>query len=145
MKGKRMNVKMYLNQVRTLEAVIGARKKQLDRLRKERTYLQGVSYDRDRVQTSGNPDPNRGSDVLLDLEYEIAQKVEASYRVRDRIIGEIERLENPLYVQLLLLRYIDGLRFEEIACRMSYSYIHTTRLHGEALRAFAIMKEGEPG
>jgi DNA-directed RNA polymerase specialized sigma subunit len=136
-----MNVKMYLNQLSTLEAVIRARKKQLDRLRKERTYLSGVSYDSDRVQSSGNTDQMKGSDVLIDLEIEIADKVRAAVALREKIISEIEQLQNPQYVQLLMYRYIDGMRFERIACEMGYSYVRVTHLHGEALREFAKLKD----
>ena len=136
-----MNVKMYLNQLRTLEAVIRARKKQLNRLRQERTYLSGVSYDSDRVQSSGNTDQMKGSDVLIDLEIEIADKVRAAVALREKIISEIERLQNPQYVRLLLYRYIDGMRFEQIACEMGYSYVRVAHLHGEALQEFAKLKE----
>lgn len=136
-----MNAKQYLNQLRTLESVIRARKGQLERLRAEQTFISAVSYDADRVQTSGNTDPMRGVDRLLSLEQEIAQKVEAAERIRSRIIDEVESLQNPLYVSILLHRYIDGLKFEEIACDMGYSYVYVTHLHGEALQAFALMKE----
>ena len=136
-----MNVKMYLNQLRTLEAVIRARKKQLNRLRQERTYLSGVSYDSDRVQSSGNTDQMKGSDVLIDLEIEIADKVRAAVALREKIISEIEQLQNPQYVRLLLYRYIDGMRFEQIACEMGYSYVRVAHLHGEALQEFAKLKE----
>lgn len=140
-----MNAKQYLNQLRTIEAVIRARKGQLERLRAEQTFISAVSYDADRVQTSGNTDPMRGVDRLLSLEQEIAQKVEAAERIRSRIIDEVESLQNPLYVTILLHRYIDGMKFEEIACDMGYSYVYVTHLHGEALQAFAQMKEREPG
>lgn len=140
-----MNAKQYLNQLRTLESVIRARKGQLERLRAEQTFISAVSYDADRVQTSGNTDPMRGVDRLLSLEQEIAQKVEAAERIRSRIIDEVESLQNPLYVSILLHRYIDGQKFEAIACDMGYSYVYVTHLHGEALQAFAQMKEREPG
>ena len=136
-----MNAKQYLYQLRTIEAVIRARKGQLERLRKEQTFLPGIAYDMERVQTSVNPDPMKPSDRLLDLEREIAAKVEAAERVRGRIIDEIETLQNPLYVSILLYRYIHGMKFEEIACQMGYSYVYVTHLHGEALQAFALMKE----
>lgn len=133
-------VKMYLNQLRTLEAVISARKRQLDRLRRERVYISGVRYDKDTVQSGDVADPNRASDRLLDLELEIARKVETAVGIRENIIREVERLDNPLYVSLLLRRYVDGMRFEEIACEMGYSYGHVTHLHGEALQAFGRLK-----
>ena len=138
-----MNAKQYLNQLRTLESVIRARKGQLERLRAEQTFISAVSYDADRVQTSGNADPMRGVDRLLSLEQEIAQKVEAAERIRSRIIDEIESLQNPLYVTILIKRYVEGLNFEKIADQMRYSYMYVIHLHGEALQNFAQMKWGE--
>lgn len=136
-----MNAKQYLNQLRTLESVIRARKGQLERLRAEQTFISAVSYDVDRVQTSGNADPMRGIDRLLSLEQEIAQKVEAAERIRSRIIDEIESLQNPLYVTILIKRYVEGLNFEKIADQMRYSYMYVIHLHGEALQDFAQMKQ----
>ena len=138
-----MNAKQYLNQLRTLASVIRARKGQLERLRAEQTFISAVSYDADRVQTSGNTDPMRGVDRLLSLEQEIAQKVEAAERIRSRIIDEIESLQNPLYVTILIKRYVEGLNFEKIADQMRYSYMYVIHLHGEALQDFAQMKGGE--
>lgn len=131
-----MNAKTYLNQLRSLEAAISSRKAQLDRLRQERTYLSAVSYDRDRVQASANGDVMKGSDKLIDLELEIGQKVAESVQVREQIIGQVQRLENPQYVILLLHRYVDGMRFERIAVEMNYSYERIRHMHGEALQAF---------
>ena len=136
-----MNAKQYLNQLRTLESVIRARKGQLELLREEQTFISAVSYDSDKVQTSGNTDPMRGVDRLLSLEQEITQKVEAAERIRSRIIDEIESLQNPLYVTILIKRYVEGLNFEKIADQMRYSYMYVIHLHGEALQEFAKMKQ----
>lgn len=137
MKGESAKVKQYLSRLRALEAVITARKKLLDRLRKERTYLSGIQYDKDRVQTSSNGDVMRASDRLIDLERDIERKVTRAVRLRETIITEIWAVETPQYVTLLLQRYVDGKRFEEIACDMGYSYVRITHMHGEALQAFA--------
>lgn len=44
----------------------------------------------------------------------------------------IEPLE-PTARMLLRYRYIDGLKWEEVCCRMNYSWRQTHRLHGAAL------------
>ena len=132
-------VKAYLWQVRKYTALINAKKRQLDRLRRERTYLSGVRYDRDRVQ-GGSPDPNRQSDKLLDLELEISRAVENAATVQNQIIREIGMLERVEYVDLLIYRYVDGMSFERIGEVMGYSYGRVTHLHGEALQAFGRIK-----
>ena len=44
----------------------------------------------------------------------------------------IEPLE-PTARMLLRYRYIDGLKWEEVCCRMNYSWRQVHRLHGDAL------------
>ena len=143
MSGTTASVKAYLSRLRALETVIASRKRLLDRLRRERTYISGVRYDKERVQTSGDADQNRDSDRLIDLERDIARKVEKAVVLRESMIAEIEQVQSPQYVALLLHRYVDGMRFEEIACEMGYSYARVTHLHGEALQAFGRLREAQ--
>ena len=65
-----MSAKNYLNQLRTLEAIISARKAEVEKLKAERTYLKGVSYDSDRVQSSSSPGAQfeHLADIIADAE-----------------------------------------------------------------------------
>ena len=130
-----MNAKNYLNQLRTLEMTIAARKAEVERLKAERTYLKGVSYDSDRVKTSGTPGAQfeRLADIIADTERNVVELAEK----RHKIITEIDGLEKPEYVEILQLRYLERQRFESIACTMGYTYSWTVQLHGIALQAFA--------
>ena len=129
-----MTAKQYLNQIRSLEASINARKAEAEKLRQERTYLQGVSYAKDRVQSSAshNAQFEHLADIIADTERSITELAQK----RHRIISQIEQLESPAHVEILQLRYLEYQRFESIACTMGYSYIHVIRLHGEALMSF---------
>ena len=130
-----MTAKTYLNQLRSLEATIAARKAEAERLKAERTYLQGVSYDKDRVQSSSshNAQFEKLADIIADTERSVVELAEK----RHRIITEIDGLEKPEYVEILQLRYLERQRFEVIACTMGYTYSWTVQLHGIALQAFA--------
>ena len=130
-----MSAKNYLNQLRTLEAIISARKAEVEKLKAERTYLKGVSYDSDRVQSSGSPGAQfeHLADIIADAERHIIELAEK----RHRIISEIDGLQKPEYVEILKLRYLEHERFEAIACTMKYTYSWTIQLHGIALQAFA--------
>lgn len=61
---------------------------------------------------------------------------------REKIVRQILDLEDTRYSDILLLRYVDGKRLEDIACIMQksngapYSYEHILHLHGQALQAF---------
>ena len=129
-----MNAKYYLSQLRGLETTIAARKAEVERLNKERTYLKGVSYDSDRVQSSAshNAQFEKLSDIIADTERSVVELAEK----RHRIINQINGLQKPEYIELLQLRYLEHQKFEAIACTMGLSYVRVTHLHGEALLAF---------
>lgn len=129
-----MTAKQYLNQLRSLEMSIITRKAEADKLRQERTYLQGVSYDKDRVQSS--PTHNAQFEHLADIIADTERTITELAKKRHRIISQIEQLENPAYVEILQLRYLEYQRFESIACSMGYSYTRIIHLHGEALLDF---------
>lgn len=133
--------KAYLSQIRKMEILVEARMRQLDKLRRERVYLRGGGYDRDRVQTSGISDPSRESDRLLDLELEISRALTDAVDTQNRVLVEISHLQTPEYVDLLLYRYLEGLSFEQIGELMGYSYGRITHMHGDALQAFGRMMD----
>lgn len=136
-----MSGKMYLNRVRTMCIVINSRLRQLEELNEMKTAIGSPSRTGDPVQTSksGEAPYARTVEKIAELEQEISRMVADYGRVKSRIISEIGELENPVYVDLLMRRYVQYERFEQIAYEMSYSYDHARRLHGMALKAFEEM------
>lgn len=47
----------------------------------------------------------------------------------------IDQVKDDRLREVLLLRYVSIMSWEEIAVSMSYSYMHVCRLHGDALAA----------
>lgn len=131
-----MTAKEYLRTLRWTELSIETRKDELRRLDAEYTYLSGISYDRDRVQTSPSGDAFPQSDRRIDLALKIREDILAMQKLRTDIIGKITGLDNPLYSQVLLERYVNYLSFDDIADKMHYSYVYITHIHGEALQEF---------
>ena len=131
-----MKVKVYLREIRRLEGAI-ARNQQEKEILYAKLTGRAVSYEGERVQTSGAGDPM--ADVIakvIELDHEISEQT-VSYFVRlHEIKGQIESLGNVEYVTLLFKRYIEGKSLEAIAADMNYTYQHTRRLHGWALQAF---------
>ena len=132
-----MTAKEYLRTLRWTELSIETRKDELRRLDAEYTYLSGISYDRDRVQTSPSGAAFPQSDRRIDLAIKIREDILAMQKLRTDIIGKITGLDNPLYSQVLLERYVNYLSFDDIADKMHYSYVYITHIHGEALQEFA--------
>ena len=53
-----------------------------------------------------------------------------------RVQASIEKLEDDREKELLTLRYLRGMKWEEIAVRMNYSWQHTHKIHASALSHF---------
>lgn len=75
--------------------------------------------------------------VLLDEQIDrLKQERLEKARTRDQIDLAIRRMENPDEQRVLRLRYLWGLKWEEVAVKMNYSWKQIHRLHGSALDNF---------
>ena len=90
----------------------------------------------ERVQTSAKDKMSEKVSHIVDLEAMIIQDKEKFLRMKDRIINEIQGLDNSVYVDILYKRYVEYKQLEEIAVEMNYSYRQVLRLHGFALQEF---------
>ena len=70
--------------------------------------------------------------LLQDLERE----VNAGIDLRREIVSKIEQLPNETERLLMRYRYIHGLKWEEIAVKMEYSWKQIHRIHAKALDNF---------
>lgn len=131
-----MTVKAYLQQLRKLDNLIKARKDSLERMYQEETYLTGISYDGIRVQTSKLDTGFKKSEEQADREAELLRLIRRLQDKRNTILSQISLLDNPVHVQVLIDRYVYYLSFEEIADNIHRSYVRTTHIHGDALKAF---------
>lgn len=70
---------------------------------------------------------------IVDMETEIHTKIRLMIELRGRIEESISLL--PADFRLLMrLRYIEGRKWERIACDMNYGWKYIHRLHGKALQ-----------
>lgn len=67
--------------------------------------------------------------------------LDKKYAALSVITDALEQMPNETEKTLLMLRYIKGMTFEQVAVEMGYSWRHTLRLHGQALAHF--MEGGE--
>lgn len=132
-----MTAKEYLLKIQTYRRIMQSYADRIEELYHDASGLKAIVYDKDRVQTSPQ-DHMEAVFVKIDREAEKYAKARARYEAEARKrMEEIAGLDNPVHVQLLVLRYIEGKSWEEIACAIGYTFRHTTRLHGDALNAFS--------
>ena len=127
--------KEYLRQIRLFDICIKQKEAELAAMRSEIESM-SAAVTGERVQTSVNDKMSEKVSHIVDLEAQIIRDKESFLRMKDRIINEIQGLDNSVYVDILYKRYVEYKQLEEIAVEMNYSYRQVLRLHGFALQEF---------
>ena len=127
--------KEYLRQIRLFDICIRQKEAELAAMRSELENM-SAAVTGERVQTSAKDKMSEKVSHIVDLERQIIQDKESFLRMKDRIINEIQGLDNSVYVDILYKRYVEYKQLEEIAVEMNYSYRQVLRLHGFALQEF---------
>lgn len=127
--------KEYLRQLRTAEIKIEQKEEELERLK---SSLESISTgtDSERVQTTPRDKVSEDVPQMVDLKREIESDIKALLILKNKIINEIQSMDNPVYINILYKRYVQYKSLEEIAVEMSYSYRQIKRLHGISLQGF---------
>ena len=134
-----MTPKEYLSQIRKLKLLIEQRQKELDLLaEKNLSALFGIDYSRISVKgsRSGGAPFEQTAIKAADLGEEVAALIRKYTDLQHKIIGEIQALDRPEYMQVLYKRYVEEKHWEEISVEMGYSCDHIRHLHGWALHEF---------
>ena len=131
-----MTPKEYLRQLNVMRGQLRSVQRKIEELNLEAISIGAIRYDTDRVQTSPEDHLPAMVGELLDVENKYQRMLARYHRAVQARIQMIEKLDNPVYVRVLMLRYCDGMTFEQIATEMVYSYRQILRIHGNALSAF---------
>lgn len=137
--GETVKAKEYLKQVKLLDVKIRQRKIELAGLKEDATCTGAFDYSSEKVQTSAKADSmSKKVAKYVDLEKEIHEDIERFTELKHKIIGQIHMLDEPKYVNVLFMKYIEYKDLKEIAKELDYSYGRTKHIHGFALEAFRI-------
>lgn len=132
-----MSAKEYLEQIEKLTIKIRQREEQLECLRETAGGASGIRYDKESVQVSITPDiVERNVIKLITLEEQVLVEKIRMESLKNKIIEQIQAIDDKRYMDLLYLKYVKLERYYEIAERMRYDYDYVRVLHGEALGYF---------
>ncbi|MBQ2968687.1 MAG: hypothetical protein IJE10_11295 [Clostridia bacterium] len=68
-------------------------------------------------------------------EKRIDKLLEKLYQIKSEVVTAISQVENPIYQQLLILRYLQYKKWEDIAIEIHFDFDYVRgRLHGKALK-----------
>lgn len=131
-----MTTKDYLNQISRLNRMINNKLVELTQLKELACSISAVSNE-ERVMTTTNFDKIGTKQAKIDeIERNIDAMVDDYIIKRDKIISQIDSMEDENVYNVLFSKYIEKKTFEVIATEMNYSWRQTIRLHGIALKRF---------
>ena len=131
-----MTTKDYLNQISRLNRMINNKLVELAQLKELACSISAVSNE-ERDMTTPNFDKIGTKQAKIDeIERNIDAMVDDYIIKRDKIISQIDSMEDENVYNVLFSKYIEKKTFEVIATEMNYSCRQTIRLHGIALKRF---------
>ena len=121
----------YLNQYRIMHIEIDQITKELQRWQDLATRI-SPSYS-DMPHGGGSDKVQTAAVEVAELTDKLNQKLHQAIMVQENIKKLLESLDDIKLRQLIYYRYINGMRWEEIAVRMDFNYRWVLRLHRKAL------------
>lgn len=131
-----MTTKEYLGQISRLNRMINNKLTEIAQL-KDMAASISAPQSGDRVQTTLNFDKIGTKYAKIDeMERKIDGMVDELVDKKEKIIQQIDSMEDENTYNILFARYIEKKTFEVIATEMKYSWRQVVRLHGTALKQF---------
>lgn len=133
-----MTTKQWLSRARTCDREISGLLKAKER---ERDRLVSMTAQLDGDVVSHSSDPHK-FDTYIALVDGINRKIDELYTIKCEVYDAVSQVQDASLRELLMLRYVSIMTWEQIAVTMDLSYRHVCRLHGDALEAvknFCIM------
>ena len=99
--------------------------------------LSGITYDKDKVQTSVHGDPMLDKICRIEEEQQKLKKITEEWiKWKIKVIRKIHRMKISNLQKLLYVVYIEEHSLSESADIMCWSYDHTKKQHRNAIREF---------
>ena len=132
-----MNAKEYLNRYRELDAAINSLCDELAHWRAIATRITPPNRFEGR-DTAPSDKVGQAVAKIIDLENRINAEIDILVDMRDDIREKISAVDDARLRQILVSRYINFKKWEEIAEIMGYEQRYIFKLHGHALQKIQI-------
>lgn len=131
-----MTTKEYLGQISRLNRMINNKLTEIAQFKDMAASISSPQSG-ERVQTTPNFDKIGTKYAKIDeMERKIDGMVDELVDKKEKIIQQIDSMEDENTYNILFARYIEKKTFEVIAIEMKYSWRQVVRLHGTALKQF---------
>lgn len=132
------DVKKFLSENRRLQDIYDAKFEQLKELRELASCIKSPMDGSEKVQSSNNG--NKTEELIIKivaLEEELKGNLNALLDRKIDITNKLNGIDDAEYKLLLNLRYLNFMTWEEIACKMGYTFQWVHTLHKSALVSFS--------
>lgn len=132
-----MTAKEYLQQIRKLDYQIRNKKLEKEAIWNSMKGCSAISYEPKEggSGTLNTKSPQEKYYPLLErYEKEIEVDIQRLIELKKEVIGVIDQLDDADEVNLLYMRYVQLMKWEDIAKKMNYSYKWVHKIHANALR-----------
>ena len=126
-----MTTKDYLNQISYYNKIIDNKLIEITQY-KELSYSISAVVNEERVMSS----TGCGYVRLEQMEESLDKLIDKYIDVKNKIIEQIEQINNEDYYTVLFLRYVRKFTFEKIANETGWCWRQVHRIHAKALQAF---------
>lgn len=134
-----MNVKKYLQQIRIFDTRIRQKRDLYNEVHESALSVGAIKYDKEQVQTSKLGDALEKNVIrYLELEEQLEKESEELLNLKNKIINEIQSLDDDRFINILYKRYVEYKSYELIAVEMNYSFDYVKELHRDALIQFKV-------
>lgn len=131
-----MTAKEYLNQLASIEKLIQVKTTERERLIALATKVTSALND---CKVEVSPDNTKTQNIIIkmvELREEIEEQASRYTALYRKIEEEIDDIEDDRYKLLLIMRYMTGASFSDIADKLGYEKRWTLVLHKRALQDF---------
>ncbi|MFR7349473.1 DUF1492 domain-containing protein [Peptoniphilus sp.] len=126
--------KKEFKEILYLDHLINSKIRLLENLRHSRLQVKSLQFKTDVVKESHVK--NHQEDIIIriiDLEKEITKDIDKLINEKKRAKSVIDRLDGP-YKLVMSMRYLECMKWEDIAYRLDYSIQAVYKIHGQALK-----------
>ena len=129
-----MKAKQYFQDLKRLDSTVKAKAEQIEQMRETMTSIGSVDYAKDQVGGTKNNDQICDAIARVqDLTEELARDIIDLCERRREAIGMIELITYADFRLVLMLRYMNCMTWERIACEMGFTFQWVQELNKRAL------------
>ena len=140
---KKSKAQLFLERVEMIDAVVDGK---LTEQRQWRELALNITANMggEKVQSSGSQSKMADAVIkCIDMEDEIVRAVDKLIDEKKKVVGVLEKMDNPTWYKILHMRFVQYIELKDIAERLGKDYDWVTTNQGRAFKNVEKILEGQ--